>query len=384
MSDDVWRLEEQGIGTDRFTRYVLRTISGEARGLGAGALRGLLHVLSWGYLAGLHTLGLAQRVGLLPCDGAPCAVISIGNLTVGGTGKSTVTATLAQWLKEAGYHPAVLSRGYRATGNAPVRIVADGKEVRLSPEQGGDEPVMLARHLDGVPVLVGRDRVLTARAAAEQFGADVCLLDDGFQVRNLKKDLEIVLLESSRAFDNGYLLPRGLLREPPHCLRRADVVVLMDPHRATEDLRLRLRERVRTLAPHALVVEACRTPKRLREARTDADVPFDRLKGTPVVALSGIGNPQSFEALLVALGAKPHPLRLPDHHHYTPADIARVEALARSVDATAIVTTEKDAVKLEGFSFSLPCWVLTICLRFLAGEEALRQRVMAVAQGGKE
>ena len=225
-------------------------------------------------------------------------------------------------------------------------------------------------------MLVGRKRPLTARAAVQQFGVDVCLLDDGFQVHNLAKDLEIALLDARRPFDNGFVLPRGLLREPPTHLRRAHAVLLMDPERIDAETLAALRARVQRLAPGALLAEASRVPAGLRPLPGGENLPLEHLAGRRVVALSGIGHPEGFERLLRSLGAVVHPLRLPDHHRYTPAEVRRADELAGRVGATAVVTTAKDAVKLEQVGAApreTPLWVLTIRLQFRAGETELRQ-----------
>ncbi|NLC56786.1 MAG: tetraacyldisaccharide 4'-kinase [Armatimonadetes bacterium] len=363
--------------------YLLRVAGGEATGPLAGGIRTGLRVLSWLYLGATTTSALAHRAGLLRRERAPCPVIGIGNVTVGGTGKSTVTAAIARWLRDAGYQPAILSRGYGARGTPAVRVVSDGQRLLLGPEEGGDEPVMLARHLADTPVLIGRRRPVTARAAVEQFGADVCLLDDGFQVWNLEKDLDIVLLDSARPFDNGFVLPRGMLREPATSLRRAHAVVLMEPDRADPEALAALRQRLDTLAPAAMLAEAHRVPSRLWDLATGDELPLESLQGVGVVALSAIGNPEGFEALLGSLGARVHPARLRDHHPYSPAVLRSAGELAARVGAAAIVTTDKDAVKLGQYQGSaavttpLPLWVLSIRLQFTAGEDSLRERVLA-------
>jgi len=393
------------------TPYLLRVADGEATGPLAFGIRAGLRALSWLYLAGVGASVLAHRSGLLRCERAPCPVIGVGNLTVGGTGKSTATAEFARWLLEAGLRPAVLSRGYGVQGSPPVRVVSDGKNVLLGPEEGGDEPVMLAHHLAGVPVLIGRRRPHTARAAVERFSADACLLDDGFQVWNLRKDLEVVLLDSRRPFDNGYVLPRGMLREPPSHLGRADAVVLMEPDRVEREALARLRKQVEALAPGALVAEAGRVPERLWDLATGQDYPLSALNGLPIVALSAIGNPQGFEDLLGSLGARIYPARLPDHHPYTPDDVEWVQRLAKQKGAAAIITTEKDAVKLDecggargrrgeagawGRALATeasqesvisaapdgkaPVLVFSVRLRFTAGGDALRERVLATVR----
>lgn len=363
--------------------YLLQVTEGERKGVLPFCICGALDLLSRVYLGALNLSRLVHRIGIRRCEQAECPIICVGNLSVGGTGKSTATAAIAGWLRDAGLRPAVLSRGYGGNSTQPVRVVSDGERILLEPREAGDEPVMLAQKLPGVPVLVGRRRPLTARAATAQFGADVCILDDGSQVWNLKKDLEIILLNAERAFENGHVLPRGMLREPPSHLRRADAVLLMEPGRAHPETLAALREQVRALVPRAVIAEAARTPEALRDLASGTDLSLERLRGRRVVALSGIGNPAGFETLLQSLGAIVFPLRLPDHHHYTAADLQQAQGMARRHGADAVLTTEKDAVKftpaLEN-PVGVPIWVLSIRLQFHAGEADLRALVLSTAE----
>ena len=163
--------------------------------------------------------------GLLKQQKLPRPVISVGNLTVGGTGKTPTVIFIAHILKDHGYRPAVLSRGYGGSANAPVNVVSDGNRILMGWREAGDEPILIASAVPGIPVLTGSRRLLTGRAAVETFGADVLILDDAFQHRSLFRDIDMVLLDAARPFGNGFLLPRGPLREPRIPLRRADILL---------------------------------------------------------------------------------------------------------------------------------------------------------------
>ena len=213
------------------------------------------------YRAGVGTYRLAYDLGLLHTVAADCRIISVGNLTVGGTGKSTAVRWIAGWLHERGIPVAVLSYGYlppqmrEAEGkrgrHAPekqaVTVVSDGRRVLVPERVSGDEPRMLAEALAGVPVLIGKRRQFSAAEAVRQFGTRVCVMDDAFQYWRLKKDLDVVLIDAACPFGGGRLLPRGLLRETPRQLRRAHVLVLTNAHRLTEETRQELRRELQRL-----------------------------------------------------------------------------------------------------------------------------------------
>ena len=186
----------------------------------------LLFLLSLFYGLAIRIRNLLFRVGILEPHRLHCPVISIGNLTVGGTGKTPIVMLLAALLKDMGRKPAILSRGYGGTATAPVTVVSTVDHVMGNPEEGGDEPYLMAMSLKNVPVLTGRSRFLTGRYAYEQLGADTILLDDAFQHRQLARDLNIALLKADAPFGNGFLIPRGPLREPRSALKRADAIIL--------------------------------------------------------------------------------------------------------------------------------------------------------------
>ena len=375
-------------------------IFGQARGPGAAAARAGLAALAGLYGGVMSAYRVAYDRGLVRTVTAGCRVISVGNLTVGGTGKSTTVRWLAARLRDRGVPVAVLSYGYRAGSDEPVTVVSDGHRVLVPASVSGDEPRMLAEALPGVPVLIGKRRQLSAAAAVQRFGVRACVLDDAFQYWRLVKDLDLVLLDALCPFGGGHLLPRGLLREAPRQLRRAHAVVLTQAHRLSERERAALRQQVRRLTPGAVLAEARHAPRPLRpigqgvqvfrctgvqagrpehlNTRTPEHLNTE-LHGRRVLALSSLGNPEGFERSLVGLGAEVVPARYPDHHPYRPEDLRREAERARAAGCAMIVTTEKDAVKIErGWESTVPLRVLPVELEFDAGREELEALVDAL------
>lgn len=325
---------------------LMAILSGADRRLRARMARAVLSALTPAYSAGLHVHMGLFRAGILRRTSFPCAVVSIGNLTTGGTGKTGMTVLLAKMLEGMGLRPAVLAHGYRASG-AHARVVSDGHSVLLPAAEAGDEASMLARLLPNVPIVIGRRRTESGLLALSQFAPDVMILDDGFQYWRLRRDLDIVLLDAVEPFGFGHLLPRGLLREPLHHLARADAIVLTQCDRAGPQKVAAVRHAVTKLAPGKPVWTAHYEPAGLTNLRSGEKEPMSRLRGARAAALSSIAVPQAFEDTLRALGVSDVlPFRFPDHYPYTVDDAAVVLQHARSIWADVVVTTEKDAVKL--------------------------------------
>ena len=327
-----------------------RDVMGEARpaGWGTSALRGAAAGGARLYEAGLDVYLGAERVGLRRRETLPVPVVSVGNLTVGGTGKTPMTRLLCRRFLEIGKRPAILSRGHGGKG-AGIRLVSDAHgNIARSAADAGDEPLLLAQSLPGVPVLVGKDRRLSGREAMRRFPLDVLVLDDGFQYWQLARALDVVLVDARRPFDNGHCLPRGLLREPPAHLRRAGVVVATRADALDLAGREALRERITALAPGVVLFFA-------RHAATGfvplfgpdrSPLPLDALAGRPVAAWSAIARPDSFVRSLESSGAilAAHVARA-DHATPTAEDVTEMQSLTQETHAEALVMTEKDAVK---------------------------------------
>jgi tetraacyldisaccharide 4'-kinase len=308
---------------------------------GRGPARLILSPLSLVYGAGVRLRLSLYSAGILKTRRLPCAVISVGNITTGGTGKTPVTMHIAGLLKKRGRRVAILSRGYKRRSKG-VCVVSDGKDILLDPLQAGDEPYLMARRLPGVPVVVGEDRVKAGEYLIKRFSPECIVLDDGFQHVRLSRDLNILLVDSKTGLGNDRLLPGGILREPSGGIARADLILVKDTGlKAGTEQRLK-GFNLPLLRFHYSVTNAFQLMRKRRLAP-------DRLKGKKVFALAGVANPQSFLETLEELGVSiTGKLLYRDHHSYSKADIDNIKAA--SVGAELIITTEKDGVKLESFA----------------------------------
>lgn len=318
----------------------------------------------------------------------PCGVVSVGNLTVGGTGKTACVELVTRKLTAMGRRVAILSRGY---GGPPGdywlrwqegRLVVN-QDVAADPLALADEPQLLAKHLAGVPVVVGARRDRTGRIARAILGADTVVLDDGFQHRRLQRDCDIVLVHARMPLGGWALLPRGPMREPLASLKRAHVVVMTKADEALETLGA-LGERLRTFNPEAIIVSAVHEPSRMLDAWSGEISEPQRLAGMRVGLLSSIGDPEGFEATVRRLHAtiswhQP----FPDHYRYGAREWTALVARVRQTRPDAVLTTEKDWVRLQPhavdrFPLDVPLWVLGIRMKILNGEQALDDRLARV------
>lgn len=321
------------------------------------ALLSPVSVLAWGYGAGVRLRGALYDSNLVQGERVEgLRVISVGNLNVGGTGKTPAVLYLAETLIRAGRKVGILTRGYGRSAKEPLTFT--GAEPLPSVENAGDEPLLLARRCPQARLLVGADRRALARRARDDFGLDVVLLDDGFQHRKLARDEDIVVVDEAAGFGNGRMLPRGPLREPLEALRRATLFWIRT---ATTPVPLPplTAPQVRTrYGPTAWV-----DPE-------GAKHPTETLAGAPVLALAGLARPGGFLRTLRQLGTDVRDAALfADHHHFTARELKDVETRAEKLGAR-IVTTEKDAVRLpEGF----PAWKVQLGVEVLEGESHLHR-----------
>jgi tetraacyldisaccharide 4'-kinase len=326
----------------------------------AGSYRGLLGARDWLYARGvLHSRAL------------DCPVVSIGNLTVGGTGKTPAVELAVRTLMERGHRPAVLSRGYGRRGGG-IQVVADAASIRLDADEAGDEPFLLARRLPGVPVVVGPNRHDAGRLARARFGVTAIVLDDGFQHRTLRKDLEIVMARAVAPWGNGRLLPGGPLREPLTGVRRAHLVVTTGARTPADAADVQAT--VARLAPGVPIVTAVHVPTECFESGTMRFVPVRDLDGARLVAFAGIGSPAGFARTLAETGVAVTAFEeFADHHWYTREDLARLDRRALETHADGLVTTEKDWVRLRALPGpARPVYVLSVRLTLTSGEGAWR------------
>lgn len=333
-----------------------------------------LHVASHVYGAGVRARAWAYRHGFLRRLYLDAPVVSIGNVTVGGTGKTPLTIFLARYLKDHGRKPAIVSRGYLKQGRGLV-VVSDGAELLAGRRRAGDEAYLMARAVPDVPVVVSPNRTAAGYVACGRFAPDIILIDDGFQHLKVQRDIDIVVIDSTDPFGNGWMLPRGILREPPSHIVRAHFVVLTRVDQA-EDLE-EVRHHITALNPTAPVIETVHKPTALVDLQERAHLGLETLQGARVVALSSIGNPAAFERTLTDAGALlADRWRLPNHHYYRRGPLADLVDRATDLDVAAIVTTEKDVVRFpSGFAFHVPVWVLKIELAVVRGAEHLARIV---------
>ena len=373
-------------GFERLESYLVRLIQEKGADLDQpGAIVLLLRILkAFSFLFGIVVAirYALYRTGVLRRYPLGIQVISVGNVTAGGTGKTPVTEIFARTLAAEGRKVAILSRGYRRKEAPwwqrvftqvvdPPLVVSDGKRVLLDSATGGDEPYMLASNLPGVAVVVDRNRVKAGRYAVKRLGCNTLILDDGFQYQRLKHSIEVVLVDSTNPFGNGNLLPRGILREPIRHISRADIIFLT---KCTGDVSAVTAE-IRRYNTTAEIVECNHTPKVLKDVWSREEYPLDWLSGKTVCTLSGIAAPKGFENSLRHLGAKVVWCeRYADHHRYDSSEV--LYALNRTADmgADALVTTEKDAVRFPRLETSpVRCLYLRVAIEILAGGESFTQ-----------
>lgn len=361
--------------------FTVDVILGRRAGTGATVYAAFLYVLSFVFSALAQLRFWLYRHRLLHDQPLGCLVVVVGNLTVGGTGKTPVVEKFARALRDRGRKVAILSRGYKSKSpprwkrwwwafthaeEPPPRVVSDGQAVLLDSEQAGDEPYMLARNLPGVIVLVDKNRVKAGAYAIKRFGCDTLVLDDGFQYLPLKGRLNLLLVDKTNPFGNGHLLPRGILREPVKHLRRASYVFLTKSNGERDP---ELEATIQKFNPGVDIIECAHRPQYLQRFGNGERQPLAWLKGRRVLAFSGIATPESFEKFLRDLGAKIVAReRYLDHYRYVDEDFDELFALAKREGAECLVTTEKDAVRIpENRVHPLPLYYLRLEIEILHG-----------------
>jgi len=301
--------------------------------------------------------------GVLKTYSVSTKVISVGNITVGGTGKTPVVEAIAAYFLMREKRVAIQSRGYGRSGRGSV-VVSDGKRILATSEQSGDEPFMLANNLPGAIVMVGEDRYETVLQIHEKFKPDVIILDDAFQHRRIHRDLDIVTVDTSSPWGNGQCLPAGPLRESPAGLQRAHLIVLTrsdDSEKTAE-----ARTAVSNTGTKAMMTSAAHEPVEWIHYKSRKAQPLNFLKHKQVISIAGIGNPDSFLTTLKGLGVHPMEfIRFPDHHRYKQHDMDYINSAGVKHSAMAIITTEKDGARLHSVDgLDLPVYCLKIRCAF--------------------
>ncbi|MFH0730896.1 MAG: tetraacyldisaccharide 4'-kinase [Pseudomonadota bacterium] len=321
------------------------------------SLATLLRGLSTGYgiLAQVKNAAFSRKI--LPQKKLPCVVISIGNITVGGTGKTPMTLYIANMVTSLGYSVVILSRGYKGRAEKAGGIVSNGNALLMPPAEAGDEPYMMASTLKGVPVVVGRNRYETGNLAIAAFSPDVILLDDGFQHIKLARDIDLVLVDHRRPFGNGYLLPRGPLREPVAALKRASIII----ETRCDDRKepgAKLKKTMHRLSLHTPVFQSGHTPhiERVIPGKQPSlpnpdpsghPYPLSLLRAKCVFAFSGLAENLNFHRTLTEIGCNLAGVKeFPDHYWYRESDLALIRMAAKEKRAELILTTQKDAVRI--------------------------------------
>src|SRR5690348_5675485 len=370
----VWR--------ENIETFFLEVVFEQRKDFRASIVRGLLYLLSKIFQLAVKFRRFLYNVRLLRDSTLGVQVIAIGNLTVGGTGKTPVVEKFARELQDQGRTVAILSRGYRSKARpfhkwllkkvflrddtTPPRVVSDGRSLLLDSEMAGDEPYMLASNLKDVVVLVDKDRVKSGRYAIEKFGCDTLLLDDGFQYWRLRgRRLDVVLIDRQQPFGNERLLPRGTLREPPSHLARASTIFITKSDGNTAELR----RRIALVNPTAGIIECIHHPLYLEDVFTGQRVGLELLKGRKVASLSGIAQPESFEQSLVRLDAElVYSKRFADHHRFTQQEMLNVINRSKKRQAECIITTQKDAVRFPKVDRrDLPIYFMRVEIKILSG-----------------
>ena len=325
-----------------------------------------------------------------------CKVVVVGNLTVGGTGKTPVVEKMARVMSQRGRKVAILSRGYKSKKEPlwkrlfralthgkrpPPRVVSDGKVVKLGASVAGDEPYMLARNLVscGVSVVVDRDRVYAGTYAIHELGADIIILDDGMQYLPLKGAIRLLLVDKTNPFGNEHLLPRGILREPVSHLKRGDYIFLTKSNGKLDEA---LIQKIKKYNSKAEIIECTHQPKRLCPVYEGEDKALEALKGVRVAAFSGIATPDKFEEFLRRYGAQiAYNRRFFDHHNFSPKDLDEVFAGAKAANVEFIVTTEKDMVRLaRDLKPPVPLYYLRLEIEILSGEDVFESAVKRICE----
>ena len=322
-----------------------------------------------------------------------CQVVSVGNLTVGGTGKTPIVEVLARYLQQSGRKVAILSRGYKREkpplservknkllfkeSKIPPKVVSDGNRLLLDSAQSGDEPYMLATNLPNVSVIVDKDRVKAGQYAIKKLGCDTLILDDGFQYLSLKHRLDIVLVDSTNPFGNDCVLPRGILRERIQNIKRAGFIFIT---KSSGDGAPELKKKLRALNPRAEISECRHAAKYIKNIYSNEQKPLEALQGMKVVAISGIAVPQGFERELERRGAEVlHHETYADHHRYSQQEIIDIINKAVEQGADAILTTEKDAVRFPKLErLDVPVYYLRVEIEMLSGAEAFNDWISRI------
>lgn len=379
---------------DAVTQYLIQLSHGEDSGILDWCVLAFLRVLSVLYEAGVRLKLFCYNAGIVPRTKLDCCVISIGNITVGGTGKTPTAQKVALMIQKLGYRVVILNRGYRSHWEEKIGVVSDGKKIYMTAYEAGDEAFLMAKQLPGIPVVIGKERAITGQFAVDKFKAEVIILDDGYQHWQLYRDLDVVLVDTLNMFGNGCILPRGTLREPLNNLSRAGLFLLTKCDQSSPISRATLCDTLHRYAPAAPIAESIHKPCDYIEIAdwykndTSKALPLEALRGKHVMVFSAIGNPSSFEQTMTAEGLNiVEAIRYPDHHDYGMVEMQYIMDRAISRGVKALVTTGKDAVKIPTEFIYLhrdvPLYILDMEIQITSGEEAFVDTIKAAMKKEK-
>lgn len=312
-----------------------------------------------------------------------CPVISVGNITVGGTGKTPCVIMLAQMLQEGGFRPAILSRGYGGKSIKPVNIVSDGHKILLDSAITGDEPFLIAQSLRGIPVITGLQRIITGKAGINQFGANVLICDDAFQHRQIFRDINLVLLDSQSPLGNKHILPRGRLREPITGLSRASAFVLT---RTDETQQINNTISKLAQAGNIPIFQSIHKPKNVIKGDYSSQRPISDLQRKKVCAFCGIAKPDSFKKTLLTAEAQVLSFDIfPDHHQYSQNELEKIKTKFIDCRADFLITTQKDGVRLQEFpQFLDMIYMLCVEMAIIPSRELFEKFILTKLAAAQE
>ena len=347
-----------------------KLISGQKAGLGAGLLRMLLGLAAAGYSIAIRYFNFLYSKGWLKAYHVDATVICVGNITVGGTGKTPLVVWLCKHLisdfnfQISDFGCAILTRGYKVNQNLKIKAQIYTDEVAIHAESCA-----------GIKVIVNPDRVAGAIEAISKFKAEVLIMDDGFQHRGLARDLDIIAIDGTQPFGYGKMLPAGLLREPVTSLKRADVAVITRCDQITETELNQIEKKLEAINPDMIIAKSIHAPTYVKSA-DNKEISLEHLKGKKIYAFCGIGNPEAFFRTIKQLGGNLIGSKIyNDHHHYTDRCLADIYKQAKHLKSDLILTTQKDWTKIKRLALlkkDIPLGYIGIEIKFLAGEKKLR------------
>lgn len=380
---------------EKFEQFAIDVILDRRQGKRAAVFRVFLSSLSTVYSSVVDLRLWLYRNRILRERNLGCLVVSIGNLTVGGTGKTPVVEKFARSLQDGGRRVAILSRGYKSVKKPllkriigklqgkneinPPRVVSDGRQLLLDSRTAGDEPYMLAANLKDIPVIVDKDRVKSGKHAISELNVDTLLLDDGLQYLKLRHRLDIVLIDRWHPFGTEKLLPRGTLREPARNLKRASYIFITKCNDEPND---ELKERIRGYNRTAEIIECEHRPKHLQHLETREIFPLEKLAGKRIGTISAIAVPESFEHGVRKLGAElVATKRFMDHHRFTEQEIITFINCCVESEVDMILTTEKDSVRFPRLPrMDVPIYFLRVDIGILNNEESFDECINRICQ----